>query len=133
MGNAKFVRHIYKVERALKSYRVYRLESTQFGSAKLTSELRIEKFRGYSAAKGITHYLRLRNTSNWATCEKVTGLRFAGKKGVYEGNRNNGSKSLILFQFQPDSNQLIIDVFPEFYPSHKGILQKIVETHSYHL
>lgn len=133
MGSADFVRHIYKVEKALKTYRVYQLEATKYGPPKLTPQLRIEKFRGYSKASGIGYYLRLRDTGNWSTCEKVTGLRPTPRKGVFEGNRKAQKKSLILFQFSPEADQVIIDVFPSFYPHHRGILQKIIKTHPYHL
>lgn len=132
MGNAKFTRHIYKIEKALKSYSVYQLSRSEFGECKLTSFLRIEEYRGFSNATGIKDYLRLRDTNNWATCEMVTGLRPTTKELVFYGNRAKGAKSLLLFQFSPDRKTLIIDVFPAFYPNHKGILQKIVETHPYH-
>lgn len=133
MGNAQFVRHIYKVEKVLKTYTVYHLETVQQGTNQLTEKLRIELYRGYSDAAGIEYYLRLRDTGNWSSCEKVTGLRPTNRTLVFDGNRKKGSKSLLLFQFSKDRQTLIIDVFRAFYPAHKGILTKIVQTHPYHI
>ncbi len=133
MGNAQFIRHIYKVEKALKTYTVYQLDTVQQGTNQLTEKLRIEQYRGYSASTGITHYLRLRDTGNWDSCEKVTGLRPCTRPNVYHGNRKKGVKSLLVFQFSQDGQTLIIDVFRAFYPNHRGILSKILNNHQYHL
>lgn len=133
MGNAQFVRHVYKVEKVLKTYTVYQLDKVQQGTNRLTEKLRIELFRGYSEATDIKYYLRLRDTGNWDSCEKVTGLRPTNLPQVFHGNRKKGTKSLLLFQFSKDRQTLIIDVFPAFYPTHKGILIKIIQNHPYHL
>lgn len=126
---ADFIRHVYRIERVRKTYVVYQLQQVCNGSPLLTDKLRIEPFRGYSKANGIEHYLRLRTTDNWKTCEQVTGLRPTGRPGLFEGNRAKGKKTLLLFTFSKDRQKLFIDVFRAFYPSHKGILKKIVEQH----
>ena len=144
MGNLKFTRHFYKVEKALKTYCVYSLVKTVSSKTKitrartgpekllqiLTDTLRIEKYNGYSKATGINFYLRLRTDSNWQRCQKVTGLRPTGRKLLFEGNLlDNGKKSLLLFDFNKETGGLIIDVYKDFYPYHKGQLKKIVNQH----
>ncbi len=133
MVKADYTRHIYKVDKALKTYTVYQLISVENGTTQLTEKLRIENYRGYSEATGIKDYLRLRDTGSWSSCEKVTGLRPYGKSEVFHGNRMKGKKSLLIFQFSIDRQTLIIDVFRAFYPFNKGILLQILKTHSYHL
>lgn len=133
-ANADYRRHVFQVQKALKSYSVYSLVKVENGDSMLTSVIRIEQFRGFSNAKDIKHYLRLRTDSNWQNCEKVTGLRPTKRPGVYHGNWLKGiTKSLILFQFSEDGQTLIIDVFRAFYPFHNGILEKIIQTHRYAL
>ncbi|MDM1530146.1 hypothetical protein [Myroides odoratimimus] len=92
----------------------------------LTEVLRIEDFRGFSKAKGIEKYLRLRTTANWATSEKVTGLRPTFKQNVFFGDRVfNGKRSLLVFVF--NDNQLKIDVYRSFYPCNQTIFNRIIE------
>ena len=130
MGSVFYQRHFYKVVKALKSYCVYELERVEGSQPYFTSTLRIEKFNGYSKSKGIGLYLRLRTTNNWKTCELVTGLRASGRALLYEGNQlKNKKKSLLLFEFTPQPQKLVLDVFPGFYPHNKAMLKKIIEQH----
>lgn len=128
-----YIRHTFKVTNELKSYTVYELDQVTGNKNLLTDILRIEKFQGKSNASNITDYLRLRTTSNWSKCEKITGLR-PTKEGIFYGdwvkrNQNNElKKTLLLFTFSKDGQTLVIDVFRGFYPNHKGILQNIIST-----
>jgi hypothetical protein len=133
MGNADYSRHIYRLSKGLKSYSIFDLQEVQKGSQLLTDSIGIEKYRGYSNASDISDYLRLRDCNNWAKCEKVTGLRATKKKGVFHGNRNNGVKSLILFQYSEDKQTLVLDVFRAFYPYHIGILEVLIRNHAFAL
>jgi hypothetical protein len=123
MGNAAdYTRHFFRVQKTVKTYAVYSLDKIENGTSLLTPVVRIEDFRGYSNATDIKHYFRLRTTSNWQMCEKVTGLRPTPRPGVYYGNWKKGTtKSLILFQLSADRQRLFVDVFNAFYPYHKGI------------
>jgi len=130
MGNVEYIRHRYKVTKALKTYCVYSLIGSSSGTPLLPDTIRIEKYNGYSKATSINYYLRIRNTTNWQTCEKVTGLRPTGRKLLFEGNwLKDGKKSLLLFEFTPQPDQLIIDVYRAFYPYHRGLLTKIANNH----
>lgn len=129
MGNVPdYIRHIYKVERELKSYTTYTIDEVKGSKILLTDLIRIETFRGRSNTHGIDVYLRLRNTSNWSKCSLVTGLRPISKKGVYYGDCitphviGNEKKSLLLFRYSSCGKYLFIDVFRDFYPYHKGQL-----------
>ncbi|WP_372752526.1 hypothetical protein [Labilibaculum sp.] len=126
-GNVKYIRHIYKVERAKKVYTVYQLEpSAQIRV--LTDLIRIEQFRKFSNGKGFDEYLRLRDTTNWAKCEQVTGLKKTNNPNVFFGDRMHlGKKNLIVFKFSKDKEYLLIDYYKGYYPTNgnfKAILDK---------
>jgi hypothetical protein len=135
-GNTpQYIRHIFKVNNVLKTYSVYQFDEVTGTKNLLTDTIRIEKYFGKSNAQNIEHYLRLRNTTNWATSEKVTGLRPTTIKDLFHGNRlttnpeDKQNKTLLLFIFSTDRQTLTIDVYRGFYPNHKGILQNIVNTY----
>lgn len=130
-GNAQYFRHVYKLDRALKTYSVYQLDKEHTPTNLLTDILRIEEYRNKSGATGIKDYLRLRTSTNWKTSEQVTGLR-PFKEQIYYGDRKrNGKKSLLIFQFNNDRSRLYIDVFRAFYPFNKGMLQNTLKGHKY--
>ena len=126
IGNVQRVRHIYKVERTKKVYTVYQLEPTT-QSPILTDLVRIEKFRKFSKGTGFDDYLRLKNTTNWATSEKVTGLMKTDNPNVFFGDRmHSGRKNLIVFKFSKDKEFLLIDYYKGDYPT-KGDLNAILD------
>jgi hypothetical protein len=136
IGNASnYTRHTYKVSSELKNYTVYHLTDVNNGINLLTEILRIEKFQHKSKATNIRDYLRLRNTSNWANCEMVTGLRPTHIKGLYYGDRRKqnktrpGKKTLLMFLFAPDRSTLIIDVYKGYYPNNRGFLENIINSY----
>ena len=126
-GNVKYIRHIYKVERAKKVYTVYQLEPNATPPV-LTDFIRIEQFRRFSNGTGFSEYLRLRNTSNWKTSEQVTGLRPTNGPNIFYGDRiHSGKKNLIVFKFSKDKEYLLIDYYKGYYPTNgnfKAILDK---------
>ena len=135
-GNTpEYIRHTFKVTNVLKTYSVYQIDEVTGTKNLLTDTIRIEKYFGKSKAQNIDHYLRLRTTTNWATSEKVTGLRPTIIKDLFHGNRltvnpqGKQNKTLLLFIFSNDRQTLIIDVYRGFYPNHKGILQNIINTY----
>lgn len=129
------IRHTYNVIKVLKSYSIYSLSQVDWNKNQLTDIIRIEKFRGMSNASNINHYLRLRNTSNWKSCELVTGLRPTKIKGIFYGDRQQphqiktGNKTLLIFGFTNDTKMLFIDVCRGFYPNHNGILNIIINAY----
>ena len=130
-GNVSFVRHVYKVQRELKTYTIFELETcikeTQQTTPILTDTIRVEVFRGFSYGKGFLHYLRLRNTENWSNCEKVTGLFQTDCELLFYGNKvQRNTKHLIMFFYSIDMQKLCIDYYPNFYPNNHD-LTKIIE------
>lgn len=132
-GNANYFRHIYKLEKELKTYSVYNLESKTSYSNLLTNILRIEQYRNKSNATNIQEYLRLRTSTSWRNSEQVTGLR-PFKESIFYGDRiKHGKKNLLIFQFSKGRTMLIIDVYRSFYPHTKGYLLKILKSHNYEI
>ena len=97
-GNANYFRHVYILDKALKSYSIYQLDRNQTSSNLLTDILRIEVYRQKSKATNIEHYLRLRTTNNWSKCEQVTGLRKYSNQIYYGDRRKAGRKSLLIMK-----------------------------------
>ena len=135
-----FIRHHFKLSKELKSYLVYENYHVENNKTNLLTDLlRIEKFQGKSNATLITEYLRLKTTTNWATSEKITGLRPTKKEVLFYGDwlkldkSNTAKKTLLIFVFFENRKTLIIDVYRGFYPNHKGILQIILNKYETHL
>ena len=126
-GNADFKRHLFTVSKVLETVLHYEQHPDDLNHL-LTERIKFSKDRGYSQASGILYWLHLRDKTKWR--RQLTGLR-PTKEGIFYGDMKiNGRKSLLLFQFDQDKGNLIIDVFRGFYPTHKG-LQKILKTHPY--
>jgi hypothetical protein len=92
----------------------------------ITDTVRIERFMGYSNAYNLGEYFRLRNTTNWSKCEKVTGLWKTPTQEVYFGDyRTTATKTLILFVFGPFRASLTVTVFPEGYYPHRNEIERL--------
>jgi hypothetical protein len=135
MGHAPdYVRHVYKVERELKSYTIYSFVEVSRSKNLLTDLIRIEPYRDKSNTTGINDYLRLRDAPNWTKCSLVTGLRKVKDQGIFYGDCRtpnligNKSKSLLMFRFSPCGLRLFIYVFRDFYPFNKGFLPNIANS-----
>lgn len=124
-----FYTHNYQIGHQVKTYSVFDLIRNESASTiLLTDSLRIEIFNGKSNAQGITKYLRLRTSDNWASCEKVTGLRPTSLNRVFTGDRIvNGKKNLLVFVFSKDYKKLKVDVYRAFYPNNPNILKDIIK------
>lgn len=128
-------RYFYKLNTVLESYSVYEIIAGTENKLLLTEILRIEKFREKSQSKNIVDYLRLRTTTNWETCELITGLRPTAKRGLFYGDwlktnvLGNNAKHLLIFQVSRDKEYLFIDVYRGFYPTNRKTLQKIISTY----
>jgi hypothetical protein len=139
-NNPDFIRHHFKLSKELKSYLVYEnFHVTNNAPNLLTELIRIEKFQGKSNATNINDYLRLKTTTNWATSEKITGLRPTKKEVLFYGDwlksdkSNTTKKTLLIFVFFKNRNVLLIDVYRGFYPFNKEILQTILNKYETHL
>lgn len=123
-----YTRHIYEVQKELKSYVVYTLKDVQNGVNQLTEVIRIENYRGYSMGSGFNQLLRLRNSSSWKHGKLVTGLKFTKTDNVFFGDRlHNGKKNLLLFKFEDNRQRLIIDYFKGVYPGNEETIQKLIK------
>lgn len=130
-GNVRtpdFYTHIFDLTHEVKSYSVFTRNSVKSSNIQLLTEiLRIELYRGKSNAKGIETYLRLRTSTNWQTCEQVTGLRPTKNRNVFYGDRKvNGKRNLLVFEYLDNGKTLKIDVYRAFYPNTPKILQDIL-------
>lgn len=128
MKTPDFYTHVFDLTHEVKTYSVFTLNQSKSSNIKLlTDMLRIEIYQGKSNAKGIDRYLRLRTSTNWQSCEMVTGLRVTKKPRVFTGDRIvNGKKNLLVFVFSSDYRTLKIDVYRAFYPNTPKILQDII-------
>lgn len=134
MGNLPdYVRHVYKVDKELKTYTVFSIDEVRGSQSMLTDSIRIETFKGKSNTQGANVYLRLRDTSNWANCTLVTGLRPLGS-GKYYGDCykpnviRNKKKTLLIFTYSTCNKFLFVDVFRDFYPYRPGQLHSIAKS-----
>lgn len=134
-GIAEKIRHSYKVNKELKTYTIYELVEVEKSQNLLTEFLRIEDFYNKSNATNIKEYLRLRTSTSWDKSLKVTGLRPTANKSLFYGDwlkpneTNAPKKTLLIFLFSEDRQNLFIDVYRGFYPLHSGILQNIIKTY----
>lgn len=131
-GNVRtpdFYTHIFDLTHEVKSYSVFTYNFTKSSNIQLLTEtLRIELYGGKSNATNIETYLRLRTSTNWQTCEKVTGLRPTKSSSVFYGNRKiNGKRNLLVFEYLDNGKTLKIDVYRAFYPNTPKILQDILK------
>ncbi len=123
-----FIRHLYDVVHTTQTGRNFQLKEVKGGNATLTDIVRIEDFKGKSNATNIKDYFRLRTTNNWATSEKVTGLRPTKYERLYYGDRLHiGKKSLIIFRLSEDKTKLCVDYYRSFYPNTPTILHDILD------
>lgn len=123
-----FIRHIFDLVHSTKTTKVYELREVRNGNATLTQTVRIEDYNGKSNATVIKEYFRLRNTKNWNTSEKVTGLRKSKIERLYYGDRLYfGKKNLITFYFNHDRTKMCVDYYRSFYPNTPTILHDILD------
>lgn len=133
-GNANFVRHIYEVNKELKSYTVYKLvDEVESNNPKLLTDIiRIEPYMNLSRATDFNLYFRIRDQSNWQKCSAITGVKPTQNKDLFFGDCAKPyligctKQSLILFYFENNSMKLIIDVFRDYYPFNDQIRQNII-------
>lgn len=91
-----------------------------------TSVVRLEVFQGFSKAKNLVFYFKLRDNPNWKKCTSVTGLFRTINKNIFIGDlRNNRqskkSKTLLIFRLCT-SGKLQIFRFPSgFYPTSSKV------------
>jgi hypothetical protein len=129
------IRHTYKVTNELKSYKVYKLSTSEGNVNLLTDILRIEQFQGKSQTTRVDDYLRLRtDPKSWTRSRLITGLRPTSNINLFSGDskpidKDKNEKTLLMFLFSKDRQTLFIDVYRGFYPLNPALLQNIINTY----
>jgi len=129
--NTTPVIYTYKPIKINKQSRIFELSETQRlrhnqPNEILTELLRIEKDQGFSKAKDVAYWLRIRNQSNWSKCETPTGFKKTDKPNVFYGDiKTDRGKTLVIFKFQDDESLKIFNYQNGFYPK-KTQLKKII-------
>ena len=131
-GNIEYIRHIYKVDKALASYTVYGLTDVSNPERiKFSPFIRLEPFRGKSNTSGANLILRGRDVTRWAK-KTITGLRPTIHDSIYYGDNKENSKSLLLFQISDSGETLIVDYFNGFYPYNSNMLNELIRNHKFY-
>jgi hypothetical protein len=130
--NTKAVIHIYKPKKVNKTSTIYEIEQTHENRIShpedyFTELVKIEQYQGFSKAYNVSHYFRIRNTSNWSKCETPTGLFKTLRANVYIGDlKTTKGKTLVLFYFDENNHLHIYRYKCGYYPSRK-IIKSIIE------
>lgn len=97
-----------------KTFAQYRLTNAE--KPLLPDLIRIEKNNGYNSITGANTLLRIRDGSNWSKCT-LTGLRPTETPNFYYSDLPvNGTKSLCVTRYIPESEIIEIRVCKQFYP-----------------
>lgn len=130
MAGYEYIRHIYQIDEALKSYEVYRLSSCSHPlRVKLSQLIRIEPYKQLANSYGITECVRGRTATRWAKNARdgfFTGLRPTVKPLVFHGNDPINNKNLVLVRFSEDRQTLFIDYFNGFRANNINQINQLV-------
>ena len=97
-----------------KTFKQYKLQSAEIPL--LPELVRLEKNNGYNSITGADNLLRIRNGKNWSKCT-LTGLRPTETPNFYYSDLPvNGTKSLCVTRYIPESEIIEIRVCKQFYP-----------------
>ncbi|WP_203229473.1 hypothetical protein [Aureibaculum marinum] len=145
-GNLKYTRKIYKLD-SVSIGNKYRTYKTNKPNNLFTNIIRIEKDNGYhDRSRFFEHWLYFRNDTNWKRCTK-TGLAKTVKPNVYEGNiseliklktKNHkgkdweNEKHFLIVQFSIDFKTIVVDIFQNFYPRSKILIEHLINEHNLH-
>ena len=115
--------HEYKRVKANKCDNQYLLEGELQENTFLTGRIKIEAFQGFSSARNLGEYFRLRGATSWKNGEQVTGLWKTDYPHIYYGDRRTKKgKTLILFVYGVDKDTVTIHEFLDgYYPNHNTI------------
>ena len=151
-GNKEFIRAIYKLDTSsnnteTKREYIFAEKNNNLVDEVLKKRIKIEKDNGFhDRSRLFDLWLYFRNDTNWSRCFK-TGLAKTSIKYVFEGNisepiilktKNNKGKDwenpkhFILLQFSENSGTVIIDLFKDFYPFKKALIELIIKDHKFH-
>jgi len=125
--------HTYKPTKVNKASIIYNIDYTRYLRNPncddfFTNLIKIEKDQGYSKANA-KYWLRIRNQSNWSKCQTPTGLFKTIRQNVFRGDiLSNKVKSLILFYFDEEYNELRIFKYQRGYNPSRKIIDQIIKS-----
>jgi len=128
---SSFVRLEYRLTKELKTSIHFGIQEFQSLIYPFTNLIRLEIDQGYSKAKGVDYWLRIRNCNNWKKCDLITGVKPTGLKSVFYGDHKPNGKTLIVFQFSPCKKELVIDYFKSQKSTRLDTLQNYLQTHPF--
>jgi hypothetical protein len=152
-GNKEYLRAVYVLDTSsnntgTKREYIFAEKNNCLLDEVLKDRIKIEKDNGFhDRSRQFDYWLYFRNDTNWSRCFK-TGLAKTSLKYVFEGNvsepivlntKNNKGKDwenpkhFILLQFAENSETIIIDLFKDFYPFKKALIELIIKEHQFYL
>jgi hypothetical protein len=152
-GNKEFIRAIYVLDTSSnntdkKSEYIIDKKNSSLVDKILKERIKIEKDNGFhERSRYFEYWLYFRNDTNWCRCLK-TGLAKTSINYVFEGNisepiilknknlkgkDHENPKHFILLQFSENYETVIIDLFKDFYPFKKALIELIIKEHTFHL
>lgn len=147
-GNLEYKRNFYVLvnenkEGTIKDYKII-FNPILDDKSLFTEIVRIEKDNDFhDRSRFFDYWIYFRNDTNWKRCSK-TGLAITNKKFVVEGNisetvklttKNHKGKDfenpkhLVLVQFSDDLKTIVVDIFKDFYPRDKKLIELIIKEH----
>lgn len=128
------VRHTYQVMNPEQYKEVKHYLISEVTEPRILNEmLNVSKDRQFSKAKNVSYWLKGRNTDQKKWSNPITGLKPTGTPFVYFGDipkKEKGRyipKDLLIFKFSENGNDLIIDVYSDFYTEDKETLSQLIK------
>ena len=151
-GNKEYSRAIYVLDSSFNNTATTREYILAKNNSDLVDDIlkdriRIQKDNGFhDRSRYFDYWLYFRNDSNWCRCFK-TGLAKTSLNYVFEGNVPEpvvlntktakgkdweNPKHFILLQLSENSDNVIIDLFKDFYPFKKALIELIIKDHKFY-
>jgi len=122
-------RYVFHVINRFDTTRHYQSEKKLNTDDLMTSKINIAVDRGFSKAKNVMYWFKLRKFNKWSN--PVTGLKITSNKRLYYGDipkRNGKPNHLMIFIFKNGDEEVFIDIYRDFYPNNKE-LQRILDNY----
>lgn len=135
--NAKYTRHIYKLEPNECKYSEYSLQIRLNGKELLPEKIRIEEDRKRHNGTGFNEILKIIDKKLIKDCKTQTGLRPITKKNCFYGDlvQTNAKgeivKSFLLVQFSDKRQTMIVDYFKGFKPFNLTVRNNVIASHQF--
>jgi hypothetical protein len=127
MNTYAFEVYRYKVVKVNKHSAIYECNDTPL-CEHATQLVRIEKYQGYSNAYNLGEYYRLRNATSWHNSTQLTGLWRTETQNVFYGDTGKVNKTLVMFKFSHNRDELNVYVFGRGYYPSKNVIESTAKT-----